>query len=326
MRRKTTKTFAVRSSRTTTTMKSKQLAFVVTIAAVVLVDVGCWGFARIQPPSSSSSTTQKRGASIWKLYVGTSPPTRLDRLTESLDKYILTGAPATRKMALDILQEIEDCAAVEKDSDNEEELTIARRRMQRAGFNADPRHKIAEQRKQWEENRKTSSIAATNQPSDDASLSPARVELLANSKKALQDELIASNPSSNILDLKAPAAAAVGTTSSESSTTATVTTDAATAAELVSELVAQAGANLGNASVMGIGGLDEVLNEVKRRVWIPLAAPPRLLKELGIRPIRGLLLYGKPGAWRGVAFTWAVGYWVLFLLPRVLDITHMICF
>jgi ATP-dependent 26S proteasome regulatory subunit len=286
-------------------MKLKQLVYVVAFAAVLLVDVGS-GFARIQPPSSSA--TQTRGASIWKLHVG-APPTRLDRLTESLDKYILTGAPATRKMALDILQEIEECAAgEEKDDHNEEELTIARRRMQRAGFNADPRHKIAEQRKQWEESRKTSSssspkgvnsIAATKPPSDDASSSPARVELLANSKKALQDELAVG---SNIMD----AAAAVSTTSSESTTTATVITDAATAAELVSELVAQAGANLGNASVMGIGGLDDVLNEVKRRVWIPLAAPPRLLKELGIRPIRGLLLYGKPGAFRACV-SWAVG-------------------
>jgi ATP-dependent 26S proteasome regulatory subunit len=46
---------------------------------------------------------------------------------------------------------------------------------------------------------------------------------------------------------------------------------------------------------LGIGGLDDVLAQVKRRVWIPLAAPPSLLEELGIHPVRGLLLYGKPG-------------------------------
>lgn len=40
---------------------------------------------------------------------------------------------------------------------------------------------------------------------------------------------------------------------------------------------------------------DDVLAQVKRRVWIPLAAPPQLLDELGIKPVRGLLLYGKPG-------------------------------
>lgn len=46
---------------------------------------------------------------------------------------------------------------------------------------------------------------------------------------------------------------------------------------------------------MGIGGLDDVLAQVKRRIWVPLAAPPVLLQELGISPVRGLLLYGMPG-------------------------------
>jgi len=63
-----------------------------------------------------------------------------------------------------------------------------------------------------------------------------------------------------------------------------------------SQLVAQAGAGrafLGE--TLGVGGLDQVLAEVKRRIWVPLAAPPQLLRELGIHPVRGLLLYGKPG-------------------------------
>lgn len=46
---------------------------------------------------------------------------------------------------------------------------------------------------------------------------------------------------------------------------------------------------------LGIGGLDDVLLQVKRRIWVPLAAPPSLLRELGINPVRGLLLYGMPG-------------------------------
>eukprot|EP00548_Thalassiothrix_antarctica_P008017 CAMPEP_0194143484 /NCGR_PEP_ID=MMETSP0152-20130528/12655_1 /TAXON_ID=1049557 /ORGANISM="Thalassiothrix antarctica, Strain L6-D1" /LENGTH=636 /DNA_ID=CAMNT_0038842927 /DNA_START=157 /DNA_END=2067 /DNA_ORIENTATION=+ len=63
---------------------------------------------------------------------------------------------------------------------------------------------------------------------------------------------------------------------------------------LSSELVAQAGSDF-DGETMGIGGLDDVLAQVKRRVWIPLAAPPILLRELGISPVRGLLLYGRPG-------------------------------
>lgn len=63
-----------------------------------------------------------------------------------------------------------------------------------------------------------------------------------------------------------------------------------------SELIARAGSGdafLG--SVLGVGGLDDVLAQIQRRVWIPLAAPPSLLSELGIQPVRGLLLYGQPG-------------------------------
>ena len=68
------------------------------------------------------------------------------------------------------------------------------------------------------------------------------------------------------------------------------------AATLAAELVAMAGKG-GNfkGETMGIGGLDQVLSEIKRRIWVPLAAPPALLTELGISPVRGLLLYGKPG-------------------------------
>ena len=63
-----------------------------------------------------------------------------------------------------------------------------------------------------------------------------------------------------------------------------------------SELIARAGSGSSFAgTALGVGGLDDVLSQIQRRVWIPLAAPPRLLAQLGIRPVRGLLLYGHPG-------------------------------
>ena len=64
----------------------------------------------------------------------------------------------------------------------------------------------------------------------------------------------------------------------------------------MSEIVAKAGSgDAFEGERLGIGGLDDVLAQVKRRVWTPLAAPPILLNELGIHPVRGLLLYGRPG-------------------------------
>ncbi|CAM9617192.1 unnamed protein product, partial [Ectocarpus sp. 4 AP-2014] len=46
---------------------------------------------------------------------------------------------------------------------------------------------------------------------------------------------------------------------------------------------------------LGVGGLDEELEEIRRRVCVPLAAPADLLEDLGISPVRGLLLHGPPG-------------------------------
>ncbi|MGK3735316.1 MAG: vesicle-fusing ATPase [Bacillariaceae sp.] len=71
---------------------------------------------------------------------------------------------------------------------------------------------------------------------------------------------------------------------------------AVAAASRVSEMIAKAGSGEAfEGQTLGVGGLDDVLEQIKRRIWTPLAAPPKLLSELGIHPARGLLLYGKPG-------------------------------
>ena len=45
----------------------------------------------------------------------------------------------------------------------------------------------------------------------------------------------------------------------------------------------------------GVGGLDDALEQIRRRVWVPLCAPQALLNELGAQRLKGLLLYGPPG-------------------------------
>ncbi len=68
------------------------------------------------------------------------------------------------------------------------------------------------------------------------------------------------------------------------------------ASAISSELIARAGSGSAfTGSALGVGGLDDVLSQIQRRVWVPLAAPPALLSQLGIQPVRGLLLYGHPG-------------------------------
>lgn len=50
------------------------------------------------------------------------------------------------------------------------------------------------------------------------------------------------------------------------------------AASRVSELIAKAGSGAAfEGQSLGVGGLDDVLVQIKRRIWTPLAAPPQLL-------------------------------------------------
>jgi SpoVK/Ycf46/Vps4 family AAA+-type ATPase len=123
---------------------------------------------------------------------------------------------------------------------------------------------------------------AKNGIPEEKSTDPERLEEFAKSKKGLEDEL----------------AKKVGEKGPElTPAQRPVADDAMAAAEAVSsEIVAKAGAGAAfEGSTLGIGGLDDVLAQVKRRIWVPLAAPPTLLNELGINPVRGLLLYGLPG-------------------------------
>jgi ATPase family associated with various cellular activities (AAA) len=134
-----------------------------------------------------------------------------------------------------------------------------------------------DERKQWEASRSSISDAAPT-ASPPRSNNPLDV---AADQAALQSELRKPNGGASFVRNDASLAnSAAGRA----------------AATRVSEIIAKAGgesAFCGEA--MGIGGLDDVLAQVRRRVWVPLAAPPNLLRELGISPVRGLLLYGAPG-------------------------------
>ena len=167
------------------------------------------------------------------------------------------------------------------------------------------RRKEAEERQRWEAQRSTSEVGSTTASAvggrsalsrrasingkpdifmPDSSWNPDDIATVANDKEQLQREMQSSG-NENGSDVEAhPEAFSLDAKASE------------VAANKVSELVAKAGAGSSfDGEAMGIGGLNDVLAQVKRRVWTPLAAPPQLLEELGIHPVRGLLLYGKPG-------------------------------
>ena len=52
---------------------------------------------------------------------------------------------------------------------------------------------------------------------------------------------------------------------------------------------------LDDGAALGVAGVDDVLAELETRLRLPLAAPPDLLAELGVAPIRGVIFHGSPG-------------------------------
>jgi SpoVK/Ycf46/Vps4 family AAA+-type ATPase len=165
--------------------------------------------------------------------------------------------------------------------DSQEEIEKAKRMISRAGMPLDEpesddiqlgetdvekRKMEVDTRKNWEEQ-----FSSSNTPND--------ISMTIHDKINLETEMSRSNVETR-----------------ESTTEIRKRVLVADAEKIASELTARAGAGTAfDGDVLGIGGLDEVLRQVKRRVWVPLAAPPSLLKELGTHPVRGLLFYGLPG-------------------------------
>lgn len=54
-----------------------------------------------------------------------------------------------------------------------------------------------------------------------------------------------------------------------------------------------------NFSDMGIGGLDDQFNMIFRRAFASRMFPPKIVAEMGINHVKGMLLYGPPGTVSG---------------------------
>ena len=50
-----------------------------------------------------------------------------------------------------------------------------------------------------------------------------------------------------------------------------------------------------NFESLGIGGLDAQFEQIFRRAFASRVFPPSVVERLGIRHVRGVLLYGPPG-------------------------------
>jgi hypothetical protein len=68
-----------------------------------------------------------------------------------------------------------------------------------------------------------------------------------------------------------------------------------------------------NFEKLGIGGLDDQFEQIFRRAFASRVFPPSVVERLGIRHVRGVLLYGPPGDaclfWHGLsAASWRCGH------------------
>jgi ATP-dependent 26S proteasome regulatory subunit len=239
----------------------------------------------------------------------------IDNLTEALDRWVITGSPVKKTQVLNILRQIK------RESKNEVLTLTATRLAKRAGFpfaddkelgknDSQTRRREAEERTEWEKFRESveevGNLVGRSRAGDEP-----RSILSARLQGDRKRDLFMGNIDGRLVDddLKTDDVEGVvgGKTAGKLSGTTVVSPargirdyriqeeEALIDAQLrASELIARAGPDF-HGEKMGIGGLDDVLAQVKRRVWVPLAAPPVLLRELGISGIRGLLLYGKPG-------------------------------
>ncbi len=148
---------------------------------------------------------------------------------------------------------------------------------------AKQRQEEADARQQWESSRNNAPPSEELAPNGSSNVDRYSPRVIAKEKTEL-DNLFNAYPIAQQQTCEADASPNTQSTSLLS------------AATKVSGLVARSGAGSSfEGETLGIGGLDDVLSQVKRRIWIPLAAGPILLAELGINPVRGLLLYGMPG-------------------------------
>jgi SpoVK/Ycf46/Vps4 family AAA+-type ATPase len=218
----------------------------------------------------------------------------MDNLLQQCDRWLVTKSQTCVERAYNIVNQISRESLNQKQDVAKAQSILTKANMpsppvELGKTNPAERRQRAQERTKWEEEWEAqvdngrSALSRRSSQKDFmlGSIIGSNLETFANQKKQLQDTM-EYNDNTSASDENANV-----------EISNTVLEDAATKS---AELVALAGkGGRFEGETMGIGGLDEVLSEIKRRIWVPLAAPPTLLKELGISPVRGLLLYGKPG-------------------------------
>lgn len=222
-----------------------------------------------------------------------------ENLTTCLDKWIMTGNPASKQRAYNILEQIQSQAH------NVELVEQAQRLLQRAGLPLlSPDNPSIERRRQQQAQERQAWEKSFQQANEGSSSSSPRSALSSREREKSPDGILLGQMVDPRLEKSVQDKITLQKQLSTDNSSATSSPSAPISETIDSELDQEASikvsssiARAWNAELCSatIGGLDDVLSQIKRRIWTPLAAPPALLRELGIHPVRGLLLYGRPG-------------------------------
>ena len=226
-------------------------------------------------------------------------------LSSLLDQYILTGSAVKRDSIYNVLRQIETHA---RDS---EQVQLARRRIQRAGLplptpassstttttasttrhqskelgrtDDERRRQEVDQRQRWEMARSSVESGGRSALSRRSTLNGKPDPFLGTVDGGLS---VQQKLADDKVSLQSQMENGDGATDATELNDGSDNDIMLMASNKVAEMVARTGAVTGfDGQSLGIGGLDDVLAQVKRRIWTPLAAPPQLLRELGITPV-----------------------------------------
>jgi vesicle-fusing ATPase len=63
-------------------------------------------------------------------------------------------------------------------------------------------------------------------------------------------------------------------------------------------------------NTMGIGGLDKEFNTIFRRAFASRVFPPEVIQQLGMKHVRGILLFGPPGTGKTLMARYAIKFYI----------------